>query len=70
VNDDRNDPFLKSLNRWKSRVEHVAFFIFLVVHLLLIHLIGLSVLVQHVYGLLDELRTRPSAEEPLGKSTR
>jgi len=52
MDDQKPDAFVDFLNKWKVRVEQLAFFIFLVLHLLLIQLVGLSLLVHHINRLM------------------
>jgi hypothetical protein len=64
MNEEKRDPFMESLGKWKMRVEQIAFFLFLVLHLLLIELIGISLLVQHLQKLTSDLQTAPEVEKP------
>jgi len=44
MNQEEIDPFVAVLNKWKGRVEQLALFLFLILHLILIGLVGLSML--------------------------
>lgn len=61
---EKTDPFVDALNKWKVRVEQLAFFFFLVVHLLLIQLIGLSLLWQHIHKIANDPAATPEVEKP------
>lgn len=62
MNKGKEDPFVDSINKWKMRVEQIALLLFLVLHLLLIQLIGISLLVQHLQKLTGDLQTTPQPE--------
>lgn len=64
MNDKTSDPFVELLNKWKVRVEQLAFFLFLVLHLLLIQLVGLSLLLQHIHKVTSDWMTPPEVEKP------
>lgn len=64
MDEEKRDPLMVSLNKWKTRVEQIAFFLFLVLHLLLIEIVGISLLVQHLQKLTGDLQSTPEVEKP------
>lgn len=64
MNQSEIDPFVVVLNKWKGRVEQLAFFFFLILHLILMGLVGLSMLWLHIQKIPQESLTTPEVERP------
>lgn len=62
MSEKKTDPFVEALNKWKVRIEQLAFFFLLVVHLLLIQLMGLSLLWHHVQKITNGPTTSESKQ--------
>jgi hypothetical protein len=56
------DPFIAILNKWKGRMEQLILFIFLILHLILMGLVGLSMLWHHIQKFHQESSTAPEVE--------
>ncbi|HKV34398.1 MAG TPA: hypothetical protein VJP89_08760 [Pyrinomonadaceae bacterium] len=64
MNQGEIDPFVTALNKWKVRVEQLAFFFFLILHLILMGLVGLSMLWLHIQKIHQESLITPEVERP------
>lgn len=64
MNQEENDPFIIALNKWKARVEQLAFFLFLILHLLLMGSVVLTMLWAHFQNYQKESITTPEVERP------
>lgn len=62
MNQGETDPFIVALNKWKARVEHLAFFLFLILHLILMGLVGLSMLWLDIQKIRQEPPTMPEVK--------
>jgi hypothetical protein len=61
MNQEEIDPFIIALNKWKARVEQLALFLFLILHLLLMGSVVLTMLWAHFQ---DKSATAPEVERP------
>jgi hypothetical protein len=60
MKDKTEDPFVDALTKWKWRVEQLAFFLFLVLHLLLIEIVGVTLLIQHIQKVTGDWQAAPA----------